>query len=116
MSISRLIAVWTGSCGIALMMTGHQKEMMRITLSSAALSVGGGFVLAPHFGTIGVAIATASAQVFQNLAQLLTAHRRLGIWTYVSFSPEVLRDLIGRPRPSAAAPEHGDPPGERGEP
>ena len=117
MSISRLIAVWTGSCGIALMMTGHQKDMMRITLFSAALSVGGGLALAPHFGTIGVAVATASAQVFQNVTQLLTAHRRLGIWTYVSFSPEILRDLIGRPpRPPGAAPAaQGHSPGEGGE-
>jgi O-antigen/teichoic acid export membrane protein len=113
MSISRLIAVWTGSCGIALMMTGHQKDMMRITLSSAALSVGGGLALAPHFGTIGVAVATASAQVFQNVVQLFTAHRRLGIWTYVSFSPEILRDLIGRPRPAAPRRQGGSP-GERG--
>jgi O-antigen/teichoic acid export membrane protein len=103
MSVSRLIAVWTGSCGIALMMTGHQKDMMRITLASAGLSVGGGLLLAPHFGAIGVAVATASAQVFQNMVQLLVAHRRLGIWTYVSFSPDVLREIVGRRRRDGAA-------------
>ncbi len=102
MSVARLIAVWTGSCGIALMMTGHQKAMMHITLASAGLSVGGGLLLAPHFGAMGVAVATAAAQVFQNLVQLFVAHRRLGIWTYVSFSPEILADLIGRRRPGAA--------------
>jgi hypothetical protein len=48
-------------------------------------------------------VATASAQVFQNMVQLLVAHRRLGIWTYVSFSPDVLREIVGRRRRDGAA-------------
>lgn len=101
LAASRAIAVWTGSSGVALMMTGHQKDMMRITLASAALSIGGGLVAAPRFGGVGVAWATALAQVVQNMAQLLIARRRLGIWTYVSLSPATVRDLLRRVPPAS---------------
>jgi O-antigen/teichoic acid export membrane protein len=108
MSIARVLAVWTGSCGIALMMTGHQKDMMRTTLVSVVLSIGGGLAAVPRFGAMGLAVATGLAQVFQNGTQLLLAHRRLGLWTYVSFSPAVLRDLVGRRRPINETPADDD--------
>ena len=98
MSLSRVIAVWTGSCGIALMMTGHQGDMMRTTVLSAVVSIGGGLLLAGRFGAMGVAVATSTAQVLQNLSQLVLARRRLGIWTYVSFSPTLVWEFF-RPGP-----------------
>ncbi|MDH5224918.1 MAG: polysaccharide biosynthesis C-terminal domain-containing protein, partial [Actinomycetota bacterium] len=93
-SIGRVFAVWTGSSGIALMMTGHQKDMMRTTILGATLSVGGGLLVTPHFGATGIAVTTAAAQVVQNLAQLILAHRRLGIWTFVTMSPRTIRDIL----------------------
>lgn len=104
-SVSRVLAIWTGSCGIALMMTGHQRDMMRTTVVTAILSVGGGLAAAPHFGAMGVAVATSAAQVVQNAWQLLLAHRRLGIWTYVSFSPGLLWDFVRPRRPEKTAAE-----------
>lgn len=96
MSLARVVAVWTGSCGIALMMTGYQRDMKWITLASAAISVGGGLFAAPRYGAMGVAVATATAQIFQNGTQLLVARRRLGIWTNVSFSPRLVKDFLGK--------------------
>src|SRR5439155_14468916 len=59
LSAGRLIAVWTGSSGVALIMTGHQKAMMNINLIAGAISLAGGIALAPHFGGVGVATATS---------------------------------------------------------
>lgn len=92
LAAGRLLAVWAGSCGVALMMTGHQRAMMGITLISGAVSITGGLLAAPRFGYIGVAVTTSSAQVLQNMLQLLLVRRRLGIWTTIQFSP---RALIG---------------------
>ncbi len=86
LSGARVFAVATGSSGTALMMTGHQRMMMGITVTTGFLSVGAELVLVHPFGMIGVAIATATAQVLQNSLQLVFAKQRLGIWTHARFS------------------------------
>jgi len=90
LSLARLVAVWTGSCGVALMMTGHQRAMMYLTVGTGVFSVTMGILLAPHFGAMGVAVATSSAQVTQNLLQLFLAKRLVGVWTYVYLAPKPL--------------------------
>jgi O-antigen/teichoic acid export membrane protein len=98
-----LLAVWAGSCGVALMMTGHQRAMMVITLVSGSVSIAGGLLAAPRFGAIGVAVTTSSAQVLQNLLQLLLVRQRLGIWTTIQFSPKALMGFFtGRAETEAA--------------
>ena len=58
---------------------------------------------------MGVAVATSVAQVVQNVSQLLLAHRRLGIWTHVSFSWAEVREFF---RPSERSESGGvEPPG-----
>jgi O-antigen/teichoic acid export membrane protein len=96
LSAARLFAAITGSSGSLLMMTGHQKTMMRITGVSAVYAVAMELLLARRFGVIGVASATASAQVLQNSLQLAFGKRHLGIWTHAEFSTRSLRELIGR--------------------
>jgi O-antigen/teichoic acid export membrane protein len=101
LSLARLVAVCTGSCGVVLMMTGHQREMMNLSIFAGVLSVCGELLLAPHFGIVGVATATATAQVIQNALMLAFARRRVGIWTHVEFSfrpvKELMAALRGRP-------------------
>lgn len=94
LSASRIFIIWTGPCGVALMMTGHQQVMMRLTLFSGVVSVGAGILAAPHFGPIGVAVATGGAQVLQNSLQLLLAKRRLGVWTHAQLSPRALSRFL----------------------
>jgi O-antigen/teichoic acid export membrane protein len=97
LSVGRLVAVWTGSCGVALLMTGHHRPMMQLTIVSGLISVTGGIVAAANFGMVAVAITTASAAILQNLLQLLLARRLIGIWTHAYLSPlRVLRYLRGR--------------------
>jgi O-antigen/teichoic acid export membrane protein len=87
LSVGRLVAVWAG---VTLMMTGHQRAMMVTTLFSAAVSVCAGIAGAALYGAIGVAVATASAQILQNTMQLILVRRRLGVWTMIHLSPREL--------------------------
>ena len=83
LSLGQMANVVAGACGAALMMTGHQRTMMKITLCVAALSVTGGLVLVRPFGPVGVAASTAFAFTLQNVLMLGYAKRSLGIWTHV---------------------------------
>jgi O-antigen/teichoic acid export membrane protein len=94
LSVGRLVAVWAGSAGVTLMMTGHQRAMMVTTLFSAGLSVGAGIVGASAAGAIGVAMATATAQIVQNVLQLAIVRRRLGVWTMIHLSPRELHRYL----------------------
>jgi O-antigen/teichoic acid export membrane protein len=90
LSAGRLVAVWAGSCGVTLMMTGHQRVMARTTIVSGIVSVVGGLVAAPIWGGVGVAVATAGAQVLQNALQLGYAKRLVGVWTAIQLSPRAV--------------------------
>ena len=97
LSVARLIGIWTGSCSVALMMTGHQRVTMYVALSGGIASVVGGILVAPHLGAVGVATVTGAAQVVQNLVQLLLARRLVGVWTHIQFAPRpVLEFLSGK--------------------
>ena len=103
LSTGRLIAVWTGSAGVTLMMTGNQKPLMYITVFSGVASVLAGLLLAPRFGMVGVAVGTASTQAMQNTLQLLLVKRRLGIWTCAHLSPKPLMEFL-RKSPTSGKP------------
>ncbi|MEX1262566.1 MAG: oligosaccharide flippase family protein [Actinomycetota bacterium] len=90
LSCGRLYAVWAGSAGVTLMMTGHQRAMMTITLVSGTVSVTGGILAAAAFGAVGIASVTAASQVLQNTMQLTLVKRRLGIWTPLHLDPREL--------------------------
>ena len=94
LSAGRLIAVWTGSCGLALMMTGHQRAMMAITICWGITSITAGLLVAPRFGGVGLAAATAVTASMQNLVQLYVARRKLGISTQAELSPRRLLEFI----------------------
>jgi O-antigen/teichoic acid export membrane protein len=90
LSCGRLFAVWAGSAGVTLMMTGHQRAMMTITLISGSVSVAGGIIAASLYGAVGIASVTAASQVLQNTMQLTLVKRRLGIWTPLHLDPREL--------------------------
>jgi O-antigen/teichoic acid export membrane protein len=94
LSVSRLVAVCTGSSGTTLMMTGHQRTMFAITLCSGLAALAGEILLAPGYGITGVAAATSCAQVAQNLLQLIFARIHVGIWTHARMSLEPVLELV----------------------
>jgi O-antigen/teichoic acid export membrane protein len=96
LSLGRLFAVWAGAAGITLMMTGHQRAMMVVTVCTGLLSVGAGIVAADRYGAVGVAVATAGVAVVQNVLQVALAKRFVGVWTFIQLDPRRLRDFFLR--------------------
>lgn len=91
LSLGRLVAVYTGSCAVTLMMTGHQRAVMYITVGFGMASLGAGIALAGPFGGVGVAVATATFASLQNLTTMYAAKRLVGVRTqaYLSLRPLV---------------------------
>jgi len=84
LSIGQVANVWAGSCGLVLMMTGHQNIMMLITVFCGAITVGLAWFLVRAHGGGGVAFSSAFGMVLQNIAMLLLVKIKLGIWTHIS--------------------------------
>jgi O-antigen/teichoic acid export membrane protein len=102
LSVGRIVAVATGSCGVVLMMTGQERAIMTITLLTGIASVAAGVLLASRFGPVGVAAATSSGIILNNLLQLYFAHRLVGVWTHLEVSPRRLYDFV-RPKSEGTA-------------
>lgn len=78
----QLINVCSGSCGVVLMMTGHQVLMMSITIACGALTIVGAVLLVQPYGATGVASVAAATMLLQNALMLLFSKRKTGIWTH----------------------------------
>ncbi len=99
LSAGRVVAVSCGSSGITLMMTGHQRELMTVTIATGICSLAGEVLLAPHFGGLGVACSTAAVAAVQNVAMYYLAKRLTGIRTVAEFSVGPFAEfLFGRRR------------------
>jgi O-antigen/teichoic acid export membrane protein len=86
LGIGHLFNVLSGSCGLTLMLTGNQREMLCIALSWAFFSIIGGIWAVNSYGMIGVATTFALANVLQNITMLVCVKKRVGVWTSASFS------------------------------
>ena len=84
LSIGQLVNVWCGSCGFVLMMTGHQVEMMKISVLCGTISIVIALTLVSELGGLGVATGVTVGLVMQNILMLLAVKRYLGIWTHLS--------------------------------
>lgn len=86
LSIGQVVNVWAGSCGITLMMTNNQNSMLIITFISSLISIGLSLLLIKHYGPEGIALATLSGMVMQNIGMLFYSKLKTDMWTHVSFS------------------------------
>ena len=86
LSVGQLVNIAGGSCAYVLMMTGHQREMMWITLIAGIGTVVLGFALVSSYGALGVATGSALGLMFQTIAMWLCTRLRLGIWTHCSMA------------------------------
>jgi len=82
--VGQFVNVWAGSCGMVLMLTGHQMTLMLITICTSLITIALAWSLVSRYGGAGVAIASGSGMIVQNLLQLFFVHRRAGIWTHAS--------------------------------
>jgi len=83
LSIGQLANVWAGSCGLTLMLTGHQFIMMVITMFCGTLVVLVSWMLAPYYGALGVAAVAAAGMVMQNGLMLVATKKKVGVWTHM---------------------------------
>lgn len=102
LAIGRMVAVWSGASGVTLLMTGHQKAMMTITLCTGAVAVAGEILVASRFGGTGIASVTMSTAIAQNILQLALVKRYLGVWSQMQFSPRGLRRFFQRKDPQGS--------------
>jgi O-antigen/teichoic acid export membrane protein len=86
LSLGQLANVCAGSCGVCLMMTGHHRKMMNITLITGLCSTVGSIYAAKNVGANGVAAVTALGLTLQNALMILYTKKLVGIWTLPNFS------------------------------
>src|SRR5215213_916084 len=85
LSIGLLTSVCTGSCGIVLSYTGHQKTQMVITIATSAATLIAMLATAEPYGIAGVAMSKTAGLILQNGIVLLVVKRKTGMWTHVGF-------------------------------
>jgi len=81
---SQLVNVTSGSVGVILQMTGHQREMMRLRILVGLASLALMPVLAYSQGLNGIALASALSIAAINLLMLVTVWRRLHIKAFAA--------------------------------
>jgi O-antigen/teichoic acid export membrane protein len=86
LSLGQLAGVLTGSSVPVLLMTGHQRAAMGISAGAAVAATIASLVAVPRWGATGVALATSTVVVAQQLATLVAARRLAGVWTHAGFS------------------------------
>jgi O-antigen/teichoic acid export membrane protein len=104
LSIGRLVNVWTGSCAVALSLTGHQKVLMKISLAASAVTITAVFLVVRPFGVEGVATAMSAGIIVQDLSIWIAARRLTGLWTHAGIPTRAeLRELVQQIRASVRA-------------
>jgi O-antigen/teichoic acid export membrane protein len=85
LSIGLFASVLSGSCGIVLAYTGHQKTLMVITIAISTATLIAMLATVEPYGIVGVAISATAGQVLQNGIMLLMVKQKTGMWTHVGF-------------------------------
>ena len=80
--LGELVNCGVGSVGLLLLMSGHQKQLVKIESVSAASLVILSWLLVPRFGITGAAIGVAISLAFTNLWGLAEVKKRLGLFPY----------------------------------
>ena len=94
LSVGQFINVCTGSAGMALSMTGNQKVLMYITTGCAVFMMVGGVLVAPYYGSTGVAVVTATAMTLANVLAVITVKKRRGIRSYANVKLITVKHML----------------------
>lgn len=79
LSIGQFVNVATGSVGVLLVMSGHEREYRNVQIVAAAIVMALNVALIPPYGAVGAAIATSAALIVQNLLFGYFVWAKLGI-------------------------------------
>jgi O-antigen/teichoic acid export membrane protein len=81
-TVGQLVNCGVGSVGYMLLMSGHEKRVLRVQIATAAIMVVLCAVLVPIWGIVGAAVAAAVANAGMNVGCLLQVRAALKLWPY----------------------------------
>ncbi len=81
LSVGQFVNVATGSVGILLVMSGHERDYRNVQIVAACVVLALNAMLIPTYGAVGAAIAAAAALIVQNVLFGYFVWVRLGILT-----------------------------------
>jgi len=81
LTLGQLVNLGVGSCGQVLMMTGHQRLLMQISIVTLILTITSAIIAAKEFDVIGVATVFSASIIFQSLMTVIAVKKKVGIWT-----------------------------------
>lgn len=81
-TIGQLVNCGVGSVGYLLLMSGHERRLMKTQAACAALMVVLNLALIPHWGLTGAALAAGVTALVSNAWNLAIVRRTLGLWPY----------------------------------
>jgi len=91
LAAGQLVGLWVGTCGYTLIMAGHQRDLMVLSIVGAVLATVGGIFSVQAWGLIGLATTTSLALAVHEILKMLVCKRRCGVWSCGKF---VLPDVI----------------------
>ncbi len=81
-TVGQLVNCGVGSVGYLLLMSGHQRDLVRVQAFMAIATVVLGILIIPMWGLLGAAAVVAFANLASNLWYLLEVHRKLKMFPY----------------------------------
>lgn len=94
--LAQLVLTATGPCGTMLMMAGHERLKLAVSVGSGAYLVLGSLWAGGRYGMIGVAAVSASNKALDNLVTLFLVRWRVGVWSHAYLSPFRAREGLTR--------------------
>lgn len=92
--MAQLVNAVTGSVGLFLSMTGHQKILRNIIVATMMIGLVLNYLIIPVYGVYGAAIVSLLSSIIANLSSVYYVQTRLGYITY--YIPGLLRSKIGK--------------------
>ncbi len=78
----QLVNCGVGSVGFLLLMSGHERQLMRAQAATTIVTVIFGIALVPRWGIVGAAVASGTANIVVNIWNMLLVRRLLGFLPY----------------------------------
>jgi O-antigen/teichoic acid export membrane protein len=100
LTLGQLANALAGSCGVVLLMSGHVRPLVAISVTTSIISVIAGVYCGEAFGAVGVATAFSAGLIVQNVAMGAVTRYLTGLKTY--FQPRAAWSGFRRSTPAAA--------------
>ncbi|MCB1615261.1 MAG: oligosaccharide flippase family protein [Pseudomonadales bacterium] len=94
LAFAKVFSVFTGACGVVLLMTGHQKEILKSSWFSIGFMLVISMLLGESRGSWGVAVGVLVGTVLQNSYQLYIVKEKVGVLPVARLAG--FRSLLGK--------------------